>query len=316
MARTPAPRINRGETSDLATHKASSPRGVERFLQDNAEDAAVTMRAMAIYIVSDLHGAIDELASAVPQGAILVLLGDLINLLDHGSKTGILYEVFPVEAVEAVSKLRARGDYDEAKRVISERAAGRDDEIRIEIRGRIRRQYEEAFAALPDPTYLLFGNVDSPPLAREFAARTPGVTWADGHSADLEGEVFGFVGGALPTPFHAAGEVSEEDMRSQIEALGSVDVLCSHIPPAIRELCFDTVARKSERGSKDLLGYIRDVQPRRAYFGHVHQPLLSSLHVGKTLCINVGYFRATGRAWTHHREPAARSKREVVWQTR
>jgi hypothetical protein len=41
------------------------------------------------------------------------------------------------------------------------------------------------------------------------------------------------------------------------------------------------------------------VQPQRAYFGHVHQPLLSTMHIGRTLCVNVGYFRATGKAFPH-----------------
>ncbi len=80
-----------------------------------------------------------------------------------------------------------------------------------------------------------------------------------------------------------------------------------HIPPAVPELCWDTLAGRSEQGSEDLLRYIEDVQPARAYFGHVHQPLVSALKIGRTLCINVGYFRGTQRAWPHEKEDA--------WQT-
>jgi Icc-related predicted phosphoesterase len=29
-------------------------------------------------------------------------------------------------------------------------------------------------------------------------------------------------------------------------------------------------------------------------FGHVHQPLARRLRIGRTECINVGHFRATG----------------------
>jgi Icc-related predicted phosphoesterase len=155
------------------------------------------------------------------------------------------------------------------------------------------------FDALPDPTYLILGNVDNPPLAVELAGHRPGVHLCDGSVVTLEGERFGFVGGALPTPMHVAGEISEEEMAAKVDSLGEVEVLCSHIPPAVPELCFDTVAGKHERGSEDLLRYIEDVQPRRAYFGHVHQPLVSSMHVGRTLCVNVGYFRSTKRAWRH-----------------
>ncbi|HYY44480.1 MAG TPA: metallophosphoesterase family protein, partial [Actinomycetota bacterium] len=89
------------------------------------------------------------------------------------------------------------------------------------------------------------------------------------------------------------------EMRGLLDGLGEVDVVCTHIPPAVDELCYDTRARKFERGSRDLLEYIRDVQPRFAYFGHVHQPMLSSMAIGDTQCINVGYFRSTRRAWPH-----------------
>ena len=254
---------------------------------------------MAIYVVSDLHGAHDRLTKALPHGSTLLLLGDLVNLIDYISKTGILYDVFSTEAVDKVSALRARGDYESAREVIQSRSEGREDEIRSEIGRRIAEEYESVFAALPDPTYLILGNVDSPPLAHGLAERTPAVTLVDGQVLELHGERFGFVGGALPTPLHVAGEVSEEDMKAKVDALDEVDILCSHIPPAIPELCFDTLAGKAERGSDDLLRYIREVQPRRAYFGHVHQPLVSAMHVGRTLCINVGYFRGTGRAFPH-----------------
>jgi Icc-related predicted phosphoesterase len=70
----------------------------------------------------------------------------------------------------------------------------------------------------------------------------------------------------------------------------------------VPELCFDTLAGKSERGSEDILRYIKDVQPRRAYFGHVHQPFVSSMYIGRTWCVNVGYFRGTKRAFPHSRD--------------
>lgn len=254
---------------------------------------------MAIYVVSDLHGAVDALRKAVPEGSTLLLLGDLVNLLDYITMTGILTEVFPLEAVQRVVDLRTAGDIEEARRVMKERSAGREEEVRVEIGKRVDAEYRAVFDALVDPTYLILGNVDNPPLAASLAEVHPHVHMVDGRVVTIGGERFGFVGGALPTPMHVAGEVTEQQMAAKIEALGEVDVLCSHIPPAIPDLCFDTLAGKHERGSEDLLRYIEDVQPRRAYFGHVHQPLVSSLHVGRTLCINVGYFRSTERAWRH-----------------
>ena len=254
---------------------------------------------MAIYVVSDLHGASDALRKAVPEGATLLLLGDLVNFLDYISMTGILTEVFSLEAVQRVVDLRTAGKVEEARRVMKERSAGREDEVRAEIGSRVAAEYRAVFDALPDPTYLILGNVDNPPLAHELAEQHPNVHLADGRVETIEGERFGFIGGALPTPMHVAGEVTEQDMAAKVDALGEVDVLCSHIPPAVPDLCYDTIAGKHERGSEDLLRYIQDMQPRRAYFGHVHQPLVSSLHVGRTHCINVGYFRSTQRAWRH-----------------
>lgn len=254
---------------------------------------------MSIYVVSDLHGAPDALAKAVPEGATLLLLGDLLNFVDYLSMTGILTEVFGVEAVRTVVELRTAGRVEEARDAMRARWHGREDEVRSEMDRLVRDEYDRVFAALPEPTYLILGNVDNPPLVESLAAGLPNVHLADGRVVEIAGERFGFVGGALPTPLHVAGEISHAAMRAKVEALPESDVLCSHIPPAVPELCFDTIARKHEQGSTDLLRYIEDVQPRRAYFGHVHQPLVSQMRIGRTLCINVGYFRGTGRAWRH-----------------
>ena len=255
---------------------------------------------MPVYVVADLHGAASDLKEAVPAGAPLLLLGDLVNFLDYISMTGILTEVFSVETVSRVVELRTAGRIEEARVVMRERSQGREDEIRAEIGRRVTEQYQDVFAALPDPTYLILGNVDHPALAESFAAATPGVHLLTSGVVTITDERFGLVGGALPTPLGVAGEIGPDEMRARIESLGEVDVVCSHIPPAVPELCFDTISGKREQGSDDLLEYIRDVQPRRAYFGHVHQPLVSVFTIGRTVCVNVGYFRATRQAFVHH----------------
>ena len=259
-------------------------------------------RAPAIYVISDLHGAVGALSAAVPKEAVLVLLGDLVNLLDYRGGTGILYDVFSRDAVERVSGLRARGRFDEAREVIRQRTGLHGPGAREEIGRRVTDQLVEVFAALPERTLLILGNVDPPEPIRALADDSVGVELVDGRVVDLGGETFGFVGGALPTPLSAPGEISAEEIAAKLEALGPVDVICTHIPPAVPELCYDTLARRSESGSNALLRYIQNSRPRRAYFGHVHQPLVSSMYVGQTLCMNVGYFRATGRPWIHSRE--------------
>ncbi|MGH2754923.1 MAG: metallophosphoesterase family protein [Actinomycetota bacterium] len=257
---------------------------------------------MSIYVISDLHGAADAIPKAVPEGSTLLLLGDLLNVIDYAEMSGILVDIFSVDDVAEVVQLRTEGRVEEAQRIMHSRSAGREQEIRDRFGALAAAQYEEIFAHLPDPTHLILGNVDIPNMAAAFIDSTPAANDADTSVIELEGERFGFAGGALPTPLHIAGEITEEEMRAKIQCLPEVDVLCSHIPPAIPELCWDTLAKRSERGSQDLLEYINDVQPRRHYFGHVHQPLVSSMSIGRTVCVNVGYFRATKRAFPHRRE--------------
>ncbi len=254
---------------------------------------------MAVYVVADLHGAVGALSKAVPDGATLLLLGDLLNVIDYFEMSGILVDLFSPEAVKKVVDLRARGELEEARRVMRERSAGREEEIRGEFGRLALVQYAEVFSMLPDPTHMILGNVDVPSLTAGFIEDHPAVTHPDGQVLEIAGERFGFAGGALPTPLNVSGEITEEEMRAKILALGDCDVLCSHIPPDVPELCFDTLAKRHEKGSKDILEYIHDVQPARHYFGHVHQPLVSQMYVGRTLCVNVGYFRRTKRAWPH-----------------
>jgi Icc-related predicted phosphoesterase len=75
--------------------------------------------------------------------------------------------------------------------------------------------------------------------------------------------------------------------------LGTVDVLCSHVPPAVPELAYDVVARRPEASSAALLEVVRRDRPR-ALFGHVHQPIAARVRVGRTECVNVGHFGRTG----------------------
>ena len=119
-----------------------------------------------------------------------------------------------------------------------------------------------------------------------------GTTCSTGRWWSSGGRAFGFVGGGLPSPKRTPYEVDEETYAAKIAAVGAVDVLCWHIPPAVPELPYDTVARRFERGSEAVLGLDRPSR-RYALFGHVHQPLARRMRIGRTECVNVGHFRAT-----------------------
>ncbi|CAL9398590.1 metallophosphoesterase [Streptomyces sp. NPDC052644] len=254
---------------------------------------------MRIHVVSDVHGNARDLAKAGDGADALVCLGDLVLFLDYADHgRGIFPDLFGAENAGRIVALRTARRFDEARafaRGLWAELAERGVDKAAAVESAVRAQYAELFAALPTPTYATYGNVDIPTLWPEYAR--PGTTVLDGERVEIGGRVFGFVGGGLPSPMRTPYEVPEEEYAAKVEALGEVDVLCSHIPPDVPELTYDTVARRFERGSGALLAAIRRVRPRYALFGHVHQPLARRMRVGATECVNVGHFASTGRPW-------------------
>ncbi|MCH0541662.1 metallophosphoesterase [Streptomyces sp. MUM 203J] len=254
---------------------------------------------MRVHVVSDVHGNARDLARAGEGADALLCLGDLVLFLDYADHArGIFPELFGEANADRIVALRGARRFDEARAFardlwagLAERGIDRD----TAIESAVRKQYAELFAAFPAHTYATYGNVDIPSLWPEFAG--PGTTVLDGQRVELGGLVFGFVGGGLPSPMRTPYEIPEEEYAAKVEALGDVDVLCSHIPPDVPELTYDTVARRFERGSTALLDAIRRVRPRYALFGHVHQPLVRRMRVGATECVNVGHFASSGRPW-------------------
>ncbi|AGI91072.1 metallophosphoesterase [Streptomyces albidoflavus] len=252
------------------------------------------MAGTRIHVVSDVHGNAKDLARAGEGADALVCLGDLVLFLDYRDHSrGIFPDLFGAEAATRVVELRTARRFEEARAFQRTLWAGIDREQALEAA--VRRQYAELFAAFPTPTYATYGNVDVPRLWPEYAR--PGTTVLDGTRAEIGGRVFGFVGGGLPSPMRTPYEVPEEEYAAKIEALGEVDVLCTHIPPQVPELLYDTVARRFERGSSALLDAIHRTRPRYALFGHVHQPLARRMRIGATECVNVGHFASTGKPW-------------------
>ncbi|MGH2705685.1 MAG: metallophosphoesterase family protein [Actinomycetota bacterium] len=249
---------------------------------------------MTVKIVSDLHSRVEALRNEIAPNDTLLLLGDLINIVDYTAMEGILVDVFGVRTVQEVVALRAERRFDEARAVIARRREGRGSKVRDHFVALTRKAYREVRDALPHRTCVIFGNADSPSMAEELAG--PGVEFVDGKVVELQGLRVGFVGGGLPTALGVAGEISEAEFDAKLDGVGEVDVICTHMPPDLPELTYDTLAARHERGSPRLLEYIREVRPRRAYFGHIHQPLVSSTHVGPTHVVNAGYFRRTARA--------------------
>ncbi|MEY9835951.1 metallophosphoesterase [Streptomyces sp. 846.5] len=252
---------------------------------------------MRVHVVSDVHGNSEALARAGEGADALLCLGDLILFLDYADHSrGIFPDLFGRENADRIVALRTARRFDEAKEFSRQLWAGLDIDRETATEQAVRRQYAELFAAFPRPTYATYGNVDRPDLWPEYAADA-GVTVLDGEVVEIGGRTFGFVGGGLPTPMRTPYEVDEETYAAKVSALGRVDVLCSHIPPAVPELTYDTVARRFERGSEAILDAIRSTSPGHVLFGHVHQPLARRMRIGRSECVNVGHFRSTGRPW-------------------
>jgi Icc-related predicted phosphoesterase len=248
---------------------------------------------MRVHVVSDVHGRADALADAGRGADALICLGDLLLFLDYADYgQGIFADLFGADATRVYVELRTAGRFDEARELSARLLAQKSESRAVLFEAAISRQYADLFGALPEPAYLTYGNVDVPRMWPTYAKSGHHVL--DGGSVDLDGWRFGFVGGGLKSAYRTPNEMTEEEFRAKLEAVGEVDVLCTHIPPAVPELLYDTVARRLEKGSVALLETIKATRPRYSIFGHVHQPLARRTRIGVTECLNVGHFRATG----------------------
>jgi Icc-related predicted phosphoesterase len=251
---------------------------------------------MRVHVVSDVHGSADALAQAGYGADMLICLGDMLLFLDYADHTqGIFAELYGAEHAREYIDLRGLRRFDEARQLTTAIAARltaeRGTDLRTLTDEAIRKQYAAMFGALAEPAYLTYGNVDVPRMWNDYLK--PGHHVIDGGRVVVGEVTFGFVGAGLISPYHTPNEIPQRDFAAKLGAVGAVDVICTHIPPAIPELLYDTVARRMETGSTALLETIRRTQPRYAFFGHVHNPLARRVRVGRTECVNVGHFRAT-----------------------
>lgn len=250
---------------------------------------------MKFAIVSDVHGRTDGLADAARDADVFVCLGDLILFLDYDEPSnGIFADLHGEAMARRYIELRTANRWQEA-RDLSHRLWGALGENTWDIIAReVRRQYTDIFTAMP-AGLLTYGNVDVPPLWPEHLR--PDHQVLDGQAVTVGGLRLGFVGGGLPSPMRTPFEVPEEEYDAKIEALGPVDVLFAHIPPALPDITYDVAARRFERGSAGLLRAVQRWQPRYLFHGHVHNPLAARTRVGRTEIVNVGHFRSRRRPY-------------------
>lgn len=251
---------------------------------------------MRVHVVSDVHGRAGALTTAAAGADALFCLGDLLLFVDYADHAqGIFADLFGAGAARQFVALRTARRFDEARAMTARLWATLGGDPREHVEAAAARQYAEVFTAMPEPCYLTYGNVDLPHLWQRYLR--PGHRVLDGQRIELGGWTFGFVGGGLRSAYRTPNEIGEEEFAAKVRAVAGADVLCSHIPPAIPQVLYDTVARRMERGSTALLAAIRQSQPRYLLYGHVHQPLARRVRIGRTECVNVGHFRASGRPY-------------------
>lgn len=244
--------------------------------------------------ISDVHDSPGALRRLTEFNEEIVILGDLVNLTDYRTGEGAVAAVMGAEFASLSSAARGKGAYSEMRSLWQERSAGSAEDLRQLIGAELSEQYRNAGDALASGHGLVIhGNVDRPGPLQEVLPE--GFRYVHGEVVDRGGVRYGFVGGGVPTPLQATGEVSDEDMEAILASIGPVDVLCTHVAPAITPLRRDVVTGREERGSAPVRDYLIEHQPRFHMFGDVHQPQASTWRVGRTRCFNAGYFRATGR---------------------
>ncbi|HEX9854627.1 MAG TPA: metallophosphoesterase [Acidimicrobiia bacterium] len=247
-------------------------------------------------LIADVHGAAAALRKVAVGTGPLLVLGDLINFIDYRTNDGILADVSGLDFVTEIVELRTRGEYEASADRWREHASGREEQLRADYDERVEAAYVEICAALGDAdAYVTYGNVDRPESLRDHLPRT--ARYVDAEVVDIEGIRVGFAGGGI-TSLGTPGEVTEEEMAAKLEQIGPVEMLCTHVPPAVRPLAIDVLGGRA-KGSAAVLDYLGRHRPAFHYFGDIHQPMALSWRVGETMCRNVGYFRGTGNVFTH-----------------
>jgi len=248
--------------------------------------------------VSDIHGATAALRRVASRDGQLIVLGDLINFIDYRTFDGILASVVGRDAVQEMVGLRMAKRWDDARSVWRAAYSGSADEFRQSYVRAVEDAYAEVCPALEGSNAIVtYGNVDQPGL---LAAALPNGCQFVGESAvfNVDGVEVGVVGGGTATPLGVPGEVSDDEMARRLDRLGDVEVLCTHVAPAVDPLATDVLGG-SHKGSAPVRDYVERHRPRFHYFGDIHQPQATTWRLGKTVCRNVGYFRATGRVTEH-----------------
>ena len=254
---------------------------------------------MRLTFVSDVHGNIAGLRQVARQARQLVVLGDLIDYVDyHDPAGGILGRIFGAARVQPFIAMRLAGDFAGLRALNQALWSGFSDPLGT-LTDVVAALYRDVAAAVGPDALLTLGNVDVAELWTDVVGGQ--LPYLDGEVVEVAGRRLGFVGGGASrrpgSVFGGPSNVwrpfmrSHEDYRAAVAALGPVDILCSHVPPAIPLLRYDVVPARMEMCGPGLVEAIDRFGPELSVHGHVHQPIARRLRRGRTECVNVGHFQ-------------------------
>jgi Icc-related predicted phosphoesterase len=273
-----------------------------------------------ITVVSDVHGNVPALAEVAASAEQLVVLGDLLDYVDyHHPERGILGAVFGAERVRHFAELRFAGDFARLHRYNTALWQELADPVGV-LTEVVEQRYREVLEAVGPGALLTLGNVDVAAVWNDVAGRS--LPYLDRAVVTLDGRRLGFVaGGASRRTSRLIDESgvwhplvkSADEYRADVQALGPVDVLCSHVPPDLPLLRYDVIPGRLEMAGPGLLEYIDAHRPALAVSGHVHQPLAPRTRRGRTECVNVGHFQRTEQPFTFDLDRIAQ-RRPQPWR--
>jgi len=107
-----------------------------------------------------------------------------------------------------------------------------------------------------------------------------------GEKKNVQGIVFGGIGGSPRTPFNTIFEWEEDYAYEVLERVGYVDVLVSHAPPKGTRLALTYSG--IDAGSEAVRWYIEEYVPRIVVVGHIHEREGMVERIGGTLLVNPG----------------------------
>ena len=133
-----------------------------------------------------------------------------------------------------------------------------------------------------EKTLAVLGNCDYPSALKTL--QSAGIS-IDGELKKFAGYTLCGYGGSLPSPIDTPNMLSEQEFGQVLGSFANPDILITHQPAFGTKA--DLAPDGTHVGSKSILHYIQQIQPRLALCGHMHEAQSTS-KIGSTTIVNSG----------------------------